>query len=46
MADGATEAEILAAARSAGFASLADDARAKVREGVTTEAEMLKVVVD
>ena len=46
VADGATEAEILAAARSAGFVSLAEDARAKVLSGDTTESEILKVVVD
>ena len=46
VADGATEAELLVAARAAGFVSLAEDARAKVASGVTTESEVLKVVAD
>ena len=46
VADGAPEAEILAAARAAGFSSLAEDARAKVAAGVTTESEVFKVVAD
>ena len=44
IADGANEATVLAAARAAGFVTLADDARAKVAAGLTTEAEILKVV--
>lgn len=46
IADGAPEAELLSAAKAAGFVSLADDAREKVAAGVTTEAEVLKVVAD
>lgn len=44
IAEGANEATILAAARAAGFVTLAEDARAKVAAGLTTEAEMLKAV--
>ena len=46
VADGASEAEILVAATAAGFTSLADDARAKVAAGVTTESEVMKVVAE
>ncbi len=44
IASGADEDEILAAAKKCGFKSLADDAREKVEQGVTTQAETLKAV--
>lgn len=40
----ASEAEILKAARSAGFVSLIDAARRKIREGMTTPEEVLRVI--
>ncbi len=44
IADGASAAEIFVAARAAGFVTLAEDARAKVAAGLTTEPEILRVI--
>ena len=44
IADGASEAVILAAAKCAGFTTLAEDARAKLEAGLTTELEIMKAV--
>jgi type II secretory ATPase GspE/PulE/Tfp pilus assembly ATPase PilB-like protein len=40
----ASEVGILKAARSSGFVSLIDDARRKIREGMTTPEEVLRVI--
>ena len=44
IAEGANEATLRAAAVAAGFESLADDAARKVAEGITTDAEVAKVL--
>jgi type II secretory ATPase GspE/PulE/Tfp pilus assembly ATPase PilB-like protein len=40
----ASEAEIVKAAGTSGFTSLLDDARSKIRDGVTTPEEVLRVI--